>query len=83
MRQMPADPGFDRTFVRQQIMYHMHEIDALTMLRPAAKDDDLQKDIDRTMPMLQRHLTQAKRVGAQLGMSDASMSMPMTKPPTR
>src|SRR5207237_2698915 len=50
MRAMPADSGFDRAFVRQQIRHHQHEIDALKMLRPAAKDDDLQHDIDRTMP---------------------------------
>lgn len=87
MRSMPADSGFDRAFVRGQIMHHMHEIDALKMLRPAAKDDDLQHDIDRTMPVLERHLAQAKLVGAQLGIPADSMRMmmpmPMPKPPTR
>jgi putative membrane protein len=85
MRAMPADSGFDRAFVRGQIMHHMHEIDALKMLRPAAKDDDLQQDIDRTMPVLERHLAQARQVGAQLGIHADSMhmTMPMPKPPTR
>jgi putative membrane protein len=84
MRSMPADSGFDREFVRHQIMHHMHEIDALKTLRPAAKDDDLQHDIDRTMPVLERHLAQARQVGAQLGIKPDSMrmSMPMKKPPT-
>lgn len=89
MRDMPADSGFDRAFVRQQIRHHMHEIDALKMLRPAAKDDDLQHDIDRTMPVLERHLALARQVGAQIGVTSDSMpmkmpmKMPMTKPPTR
>lgn len=85
MRSMPADSGFDRAFVQHQIMHHMHEIDALKMLRAAAKDDDLQHDIDRTMPVLERHLAQAKQVGAQLGIPADSMRMmmPMPKPPTR
>lgn len=89
MQSMPADSGFDRAFVRHQIMHHMHEIDALKSLRGAAKDDDLQHDIDRTMPVLERHLAQAKQVGAQLGISPDSMrmtmpmTMPMKKPPTR
>jgi len=85
MRSMPADSGFDRAFVRGQIMHHMHEIDALKMLRPAAKDDDLQHDIDRTMPVLERHLAQARQVGAQLGIRADSMrmTMPMPKPPAR
>ena len=89
MQAMPGESGFDRAFMRQQIMHHMHEIDALTMLRPAAKDDDLQHDIDRTMPVLERHLASARQVGAQLGVTVDSvpmkmpMKMPMTKPPTR
>jgi Predicted outer membrane protein len=87
MRSMPADSGFDREFVRYQIMHHMHEIDALKTLRAAAKDDDLQHDIDRTMPVLERHLAQARQVGAQLGIKPDSMRMtmpmPMPKPPTR
>jgi putative membrane protein len=83
LRTMPADSGFERAFVRQQIMHHQHEIDALKTLRPAAKDDDLQHDIDRTMPVLERHLAQAKQIGAQLGITPDSMRMAMPKPPTR
>jgi putative membrane protein len=83
MRTMPADSGFDRMFIREQIAHHQHEIDALKMMKPAAKDDDVQHDIDRTMPVLERHLAQAKQVAAQLGIPADSMrmNMPMTKPP--
>jgi len=85
LRSMSADSGFDRAFVREQIMHHTRAIDALKMLRPAAKDDDLQHDIDRTMPVLERHLAQAKQVAAQLGIPADSMKMtmpmPMKKPP--
>jgi predicted outer membrane protein len=67
LRTMEADSGFDRAFVRQQIRHHTREIATLKMLRPAARDDDLQKDIDRTLPVLERHLATAKNAAAQLG----------------
>ena len=71
MRAMAAgDQNFDKTFVREQILHISRELDALTMLRPAAKDDDLYKDMDRNaVPALQRHLAQAKQVGTSLGMN--------------
>jgi predicted outer membrane protein len=70
---MPADSGFDRAFIRSQIRHHEREIATLRALRPAARDDDLQKDIDRTMPVLERHLARAKIVAAQLGMPTDGM----------
>jgi predicted outer membrane protein len=70
MRSMAGDANFDKTFVREQILHDSRELDALAMLRPAAKDDDLWKDIDRSaVPALQRHLAQAKQVGTTLGMN--------------
>ena len=77
-------------FIREQIAHHQHEIDALKMMKPAAKDDDVQHDIDRTMPVLERHLARARQVAAQLrnprGLDGMNMPMtkpPMTKPPVR
>ena len=35
-------------------------------MRSAAKDDDLQQDIDRTLPVLEKHLSRATQVAAQL-----------------
>lgn len=67
LRTMPADSGFDRAFIREQIRDHLDDIAGLKMLRPAAKDDDLQQDIDRTMPVLERHLARARELAAQLG----------------
>lgn len=67
LRSMPADSGFDRAFIREQIQDHVQAINTLKMLRPAAKDDDLQQDIDRTMPVLERHLARAREIAAQLG----------------
>jgi putative membrane protein len=80
LQSMAADSGFDRSFIREQIQHHQREIDGLKMLRPAAKDDDLQHDIDRTMPILQQHLSRAKAVAAQLGMPSDTIP---TKPPQR
>ena len=67
LQTMRADSGFDRAFIREQIQDHVQDINTMKMLRPAAKDDDLQQDIDRTMPVLQRHLARAREIAAQLG----------------
>jgi putative membrane protein len=78
LQSMGADAGFDKAFVDAQIQTHTREIAALKTLRAAAKDDDLQKDIDATIPILDRHLARAKTVSAQLS---APPSAPV-KPPT-
>jgi putative membrane protein len=68
LKALPADSTFDRAFIQDQIDHHTAEIAGLKALRPAAKDDDLQKDIDGTMPVLEKHLSRAKEVAAQLKM---------------
>jgi putative membrane protein len=78
LQSMSADAGFDKAFVDAQIQTHTREIATLKALRAAAKDDDLQKDIDATLPVLDRHLARAKAVSAQLA---APPTAPM-KPPT-
>jgi putative membrane protein len=78
LQSMGADAGFDKAFVEAQIQTHTREIATLKALRAAAKDDDLQKDIDATLPVLDRHLARAKAVSAQLA---APANAPM-KPPT-
>jgi putative membrane protein len=80
LQSMPADSGFDKAFVNAQIQNHQQEIAALKSLRAAAKDDDLQKDIDATLPILDRHLARAQALAAQLG-GAANASAP-AKPPT-
>ena len=77
LQSMPADSGFDRAFIREQIKDHVQDVNTLKQLRPAAKDDDLQQDIDRTMPVLERHLARAREVAAQLGIpADTSHTTP-------
>lgn len=82
LQSMGGDAAFDKAFVNSQIQSHMREIAALKTLRGAAKDDDLQKDIDATIPVLDRHLARAKTVLAQLSAPpDAAPAVP-SKPPT-
>jgi putative membrane protein len=78
LQSMGADAGFDKAFVDAQIQTHTREIAALKTLRAAAKDDALQRDIDATIPVLDRHLARAKAVSAQL----SSPGMAPMKPPT-
>ncbi|HEX6051420.1 MAG TPA: DUF4142 domain-containing protein [Gemmatimonadaceae bacterium] len=78
LREMPADSGFDKAFIREQIRLHSQEIIALKMFGGAAEDDDLQDEVKKTMPVLERHLARAREVAAQLGMPTDTTSV--TKP---
>lgn len=81
LREMQADSGFDRAFIREQIRLHSEEIVAMKMLGGAAKDDDLKDEVKRTLPTLERHLARAREVAATLGMSADTTAAP-AKPPT-
>jgi len=76
---LPSDSTFDRAFIESQIDHHTSELAGLKALRPSAKDDDVQKDIDGTLPVLEKHLSRAKEVAAQLSAPPAAA--PATKPP--
>jgi len=67
MQGMTVDSVFDRAFVRQQVQHHMRALAQLPDLRAMSKDDDLQQDIDRTRPVLERHLALARSLAAQMG----------------
>ena len=71
LQSMAADSGFDRAFVQEQITHHQAAIDGLKKMRAAAKDDDVQKDIDKTLPVLESHLSRATQVAATLTKPDA------------
>lgn len=79
LQSMGAEAGFDKAFVDAQIQNHTSEIAALKTMRAAAKDDALQKDIDATIPVLDRHLARAKAVSAQLNAPPADAAA--AKPP--
>jgi len=66
LQSMPADAGFDRAFVQDQIEHHEASIKDLKAMRAAAKDDDVQHDIDATLPVLEKHLSTAQQLAAQL-----------------
>ncbi len=87
LQTMAADSGFDRAFVQEQITHHKAAIDGLKKMRAAAKDDDVQKDIDKTLPILETHLSRANQVAAQLSNPDiktqgaAAAKPPVATPP--
>lgn len=66
LKSMAADSGFDRAFVQDQIEHHQATINGLKTMRAAAKDDDVQHDIDATLPVLEKHLSSAQQLAAQL-----------------
>ena len=84
LRDMPADSGFDKAFIRETIRFHQQEIIALKMFGGAAKDDDFKDEVKRTLPIIERHLARAREVAATLGMpaTDTTVSRDTTKPPT-
>jgi putative membrane protein len=67
LRSMGSSPAFDRAFLRFQIRHHDHEMNALRAMRPAARDDDLEQHIDETLPIIERHLSRSRELGARLG----------------
>jgi putative membrane protein len=66
LRSLPADSSFDRAFVTAQVELHQQAIDNLKKWRAAATNPALQQDIDRTIPLLEGHLTRAQAVAAKL-----------------
>jgi len=85
LQSMAADSGFDQAFVQAQISHHQATIDGLKKMRSAAKDDDVQQDIDKTLPVLENHLSKATQVAAQLskpGKPDAKPDSAGVKTPT-
>jgi putative membrane protein len=66
LRTMPADTGFDRAFVTEQVELHQRMIDNLKQWRSTATNAALQADIDHTLPILEAHLTRAQAVAAKL-----------------
>ena len=75
-----ADASFDQTFVNGQIENHTREIAALKALRASVTDNDLQQDIDAALPVIERHLEQAKQVAA--GLATPANNAAAKKPPT-
>jgi putative membrane protein len=77
LKTMPADSTFDRAFVQEQIEHHQAAINGLKSMRTAAKDAELQKDIDATIPILEKHLSSAQQLASQLGKpADAATQKP-------
>ena len=75
-----ADAAFDQAFVNSQIENHTREIAALKSLRASVTDSDLQQDIDAALPVIERHLEQAKQVAA--GLAAPASNAAAKKPPT-
>jgi len=85
---MAADSSFDRAFIQTQIEHHQQTISALKLMRPVAKDADLQADLDKTLPILETHLSRATAIAGQLskpaGAADTTATgnkPPVAKPP--
>lgn len=77
-------PTSDQSFVRHQIMHHAHELALLKSARPTARDNEFEKLIDATVPVLRRHLSQAQQVGLQIGVdTSTTMTGMMHHPPSR
>lgn len=75
-----ADAAFDQAFVNSQIDNHTREIASLKALRASVTDNDLQQDIDAALPVIERHLEQAKQVAA--GLAAPANNGAAKKPPT-
>ena len=66
LQSMAADSGFDRAFVQAQIAHHQTTTEALKNMRTVAKDTAVLADIDKTLPVLETHLSRANQLAATL-----------------
>jgi putative membrane protein len=66
LRRMPADSSFDRAFVNAEVELHQQSLDNLKKWRAVATSPALQQDIDRTIPLVEAHLTRAQAVASKL-----------------
>jgi predicted outer membrane protein len=73
-----ADAAFDQAFLNSQIESHTRQIAALKAARASVTDTDLQQDIDAALPVIERHLEQAKAVAAGLAAPAAAAKKPAT-----
>jgi putative membrane protein len=93
LKTLPADSTLDRAFVQGQIEHHQATINTLKSMRSAATDAEVQKDIDATLPVLEKHLSTAQQLASQLSkpgnapaqkpdsISPAGAKPPVAKPP--
>lgn len=72
LQNMASGEAWDRTFMMHQLMHHHHELLGLRVLKDVARDDDLEQQIDKIMPVIQRHLDQGRTVATGLGMTVSS-----------
>jgi predicted outer membrane protein len=66
LRAMPADSGFDRAFITDQVQRQQRAIDNLKKWRANATSPALQADIDQALSTSEQHLARAQAVAAQL-----------------
>jgi len=65
---------FDRAFMTMEVQNHKDYIDYLQKEGRAAHSSQVRELVDRTLPVLLNHFSQAKRVGAQVG-ADTNVSL--------
>jgi putative membrane protein len=66
LQSMDAGAGFDRQFMRAEVMMHQHMLHELNLVRPQATGVALQL-VDHTIPVVQQHLRDAQSLWQQVG----------------
>ena len=61
-----AGADYDRQLMRAEVMMHQHMLHELNMVRPQASGA-AQQLVDQTIPVVQRHLTEAQTISKQVG----------------
>ena len=69
LRNNPASPSWDATFLRAQAQHHQNVFDILTANIKNAHDDDLEEHIEKTLTSLAKHRDAAKNTATSMGIS--------------
>ncbi|MGH7678116.1 MAG: DUF4142 domain-containing protein [Gemmatimonadaceae bacterium] len=69
LRNNPASPSWDATFLRAQGQHHQNVIDILNANIKNAHDDDLEEHIEASLTSLAKHRDAAKNTATSMGIS--------------
>lgn len=72
--------AFDRAYIRAQVAHHDADAAALQQMADAARDNDLEQDIEeQLLPVIRQHLVRAREIAATMNV-DVSRYMMTTTP---
>jgi putative membrane protein len=71
LKAAPKGPGFDRTYIDQEVAIHKAVLDLAEQAHGATQNPELKKLIEQAKPVIERHRDQAEEIQKKLGKPSA------------